>query len=173
MVRSAPRPARYGRSLAVLGAMFHHCSCRVGWCWSWEDPFEWLQASAMRIHRSPGTRARDVVCSGDVTIVALLLSETTTRPTIDCQTLLALWMSSGWGAPVERRMTFMVCDKFYLLDEAVSWSDWGYLDSSSSILSIFSGGCSLVVCFVPDPWNQSRKAELAGRLENWIKREPS
>lgn len=171
MVRSALRPARYGRSLAVLGAMFHHCSCRVDGVGLGRTHLSGYKPPQCGYHRSPGTRARDVVCSGDVTIVALLLSETTTRPTIDCQTLLALWMSSGWGAPVERRMTFMVCDKFYLLDEAVSWSDWGYLDSSS-ILSIFSGGCSLVVCFVPDPWNQSRKAELAGRMEKWSKREP-
>jgi hypothetical protein len=118
----------------------------------------------MRIHRSPGTRARDVVCPGDVTIVALLLSETTTRPTIDCQTLLALWMSSGLGAPVgEEKDDVHGLRKSDLLGEAVSWSDWGYLDS---ILRIFRCGCSLVVCFVPDPWNRSRIAKLALGRQN-------
>ncbi|OJI85826.1 hypothetical protein ASPTUDRAFT_55414 [Aspergillus tubingensis CBS 134.48] len=131
MVRSAPRPARYGRSLAVLGAMFHHCSCRVDGVG--------LGRTHLSGYKPPqcGYTVRQVPERGMLFVPVML------------------------GSPCGEE------DDVH--DEAVSWSDWGYLDS---ILSIFSGGCSLVVCFVPDPWNQSRKAELAGRMEKWIKREP-
>ncbi|CAK37956.1 uncharacterized protein BO96DRAFT_328460 [Aspergillus niger CBS 101883] len=131
MVRSAPRPARYGRSLAVLGAMFHHRCCRVG-----------LGRTHLSGYKPPqcGYTVRQVPERG------------------------MLFVPVMFGSPCgEEKDDVHGLRKSDLLGEAVSWSDWGYLDS---ILRIFRCGCSLVVCFVPDPWNRSRIAKLALGRQN-------